>query len=109
MILIKNAEIFAPGAMGRCDILTGGGKILVIEKIIQAGGLATVPGFIDGHQHFTGGGGEGGFHTRTPEMRLSMNTANGVTTAVGLLGIDSLTRSVESLCGNKGVILYLVS
>lgn len=109
MILIKNAEVFAPGAMGRCDILTGGGKILAIEKSIQAGmlpgevevidakGLATVPGFIDGHQHFTGGGGEGGFHTRTPEMRLSMNTANGVTTAVGLLGTDSLTRSVESL------------
>jgi len=109
MILIKNAELFAPGAMGRCDILTGGGKILAIGKSIQAGmlpgevevinagGLAAVPGFIDGHQHFTGGGGEGGFHTRTPEMRLSMNTANGVTTAVGLLGTDSLTRSVESL------------
>ncbi|MCX5880399.1 MAG: beta-aspartyl-peptidase [Deltaproteobacteria bacterium] len=109
MILIKNAEIFAPGEMGRCDILTGGGKILAIEKsiqagmlpgeveIIDAGGLAAIPGFVDGHQHFTGGGGEGGFHTRTPEMRLSMNTANGVTTAVGLLGTDSLTRSVESL------------
>jgi len=109
MILIKNAEVFAPGAMGRCDILTGGGKILAIEKSIQAGvlpgevevieaeGMAAVPGFVDGHQHFTGGGGEGGFHTRTPEMRLSMNTANGVTTAVGLLGTDSLTRSVESL------------
>lgn len=95
--------------MGRCDILTGGGKILAIDKSIQAGmlpgtvevidadGLAAVPGFIDGHQHFTGGGGEGGFHTRTPEMRLSMNTLNGVTTAVGLLGTDSLTRTVESL------------
>jgi beta-aspartyl-dipeptidase (metallo-type) len=89
--------------------LTGGGKILAIDKSIQAGmlpgtvevidadGLAAVPGFIDGHQHFTGGGGEGGFHTRTPEMRLSMNTLNGVTTAVGLLGTDSLTRTVESL------------
>ena len=109
MILIKNAEVYAPAAMGRCDILTGGGKILAVEKsiqtgvlpgeveIIDAGGLAAVPGFVDGHQHFTGGGGEGGFHTRTPEMRLSMNTANGVTTAVGLLGTDSLTRSVESL------------
>ena len=95
--------------MGRCDILTGGGIILAVDKSIQAGvlpgevevidagGLAAVPGFVDGHQHFTGGGGEGGFHTRTPEMRLSMNTANGVTTAVGLLGTDSLTRSVESL------------
>lgn len=109
MILIRNGEIFGPGAMGRGDILVGGGKILAVEKnippgglpgeveILDAGGMATVPGFVDGHQHFTGGGGEGGFHTRTPEMQLSMNTANGVTTAVGLLGTDALTRSVESL------------
>ena len=127
MILIKNAEVFAPGPMGRCDILTGGGKILAIEKSIQAGvlpgeveiidanGLAAVPGFIDGHQHFTGGGGEGGFHTRTPEMRLSMNTANGVTTAVGLLGTDSLTRSVESLYAktqsfnNEGITAFMLT
>jgi len=109
MILIQNGEVFGPRAMGRCDILTGGGKILAVEKGIPAGvlpgavevidarGLAVVPGFVDGHQHFTGGGGEGGFHTRTPEMQLSMNTTNGVTTAVGLLGTDALTRSVESL------------
>jgi dihydroorotase-like cyclic amidohydrolase len=74
MILIKNAAVFAPGALGLCDILIGGGKILAIEisimegvlpgevEIIDAGGLAAVPGFIDGHQHFTGGGGEGGSH-----------------------------------------------
>ena len=109
MIVIQNGELFGPRALGRCDILIGGGTILAIEKSIRAGmlpgevdiidasGLAVVPGFIDGHQHFTGGGGEGGFHTRTPEMQLSMNTANGVTTAVGLLGTDALTRSVESL------------
>lgn len=109
MILIRNGDVFGPRAMGRCDILTGGDKILAVEKSINAGGLpgevevidarglAVVPGFVDGHQHFTGGGGEGGFHTRTPEMQLSMNTAHGVTTAVGLLGTDALTRSVESL------------
>jgi beta-aspartyl-dipeptidase (metallo-type) len=109
MILIRNGEVFGPRALGRRDVLAGGRKILAVEKridpaglpgevdVIDAGGLAVVPGFVDGHQHFTGGGGEGGFHTRTPEMRLSMNTANGVTTAVGVLGTDALTRSVESL------------
>ena len=109
MILIRNGEVFGPRALGRRDVLAGGRKILAVEKridpaglpgeveVIDAGGLAVVPGFVDGHQHFTGGGGEGGFHTRTPEMRLSMNTTNGVTTAVGVLGTDALTRSVESL------------
>ncbi len=109
MILVTNGYIYAPAALGKQDILTGGGKILAIEEnlsadtlpgdveVIDAAGAAVIPGFVDGHQHFTGGGGEGGFHTRTPEMQLSMNTTNGVTTAVGLLGTDSLTRSVESL------------
>ncbi len=109
MIVIKNGDVFGPDALGKCDLLVGGGKVLAIEKkidpkrlpgavrIIDAAGMVVVPGFIDGHQHFTGGGGEGGFHTRTPEMQLSTNIANGVTTAVGLLGTDSLTRSVESL------------
>lgn len=109
MIVIKNGEVFGPEPLSKCDILVGGQEILAIEKKIEPGNLpgeieiinakdmVVVPGFIDGHQHFTGGGGEGGFHTRTPEMGLSMNIANGVTTAVGLLGTDALTRSVESL------------
>jgi len=109
MILIKNSEVFSPAALGKKDVLVGGGKIVAIEKnisktnlpgkveVIDAKGAALIPGFVDGHQHFTGGGGEGGFHTRTPEMTLSMNTLNGVTTAVGLLGTDSLTRTVEDL------------
>lgn len=109
MILIKNGELFAPNPLGKCDLLISGNTILHIARdieptslpghveIIQARDKVITPGFIDGHQHFTGGGGEGGFHTRTPEMQISMNFDHGVTTAIGLLGTDSLTRSVESL------------
>ncbi len=56
MILIKNAEVFAPGAMGRCDILTGGGKILAIDKSIQAGML---PGEVEVIDANRAGGGSG--------------------------------------------------
>lgn len=109
MILIQGGNLFAPQPLGVNDLLIGGDKILAIEKSIDinqlpgavtcvdARGMNIVPGFIDGHQHFTGGGGEGGFQSRTPEMTLSMNIANGVTTAIGLLGTDSLTRTVENL------------
>jgi beta-aspartyl-dipeptidase (metallo-type) len=109
MLVIKNAEIFAPKPFGKLDVLVGGEKVLAMEPCIDpasipgdtdeidASGMLLVPGFIDGHQHFTGGGGEGGFQTRVPELTVSMNFRNGVTTAVGLLGTDSLTRSVENL------------
>ncbi|MDP0489197.1 MAG: beta-aspartyl-peptidase, partial [Fusobacterium sp. JB020] len=44
-----------------------------------------------------GGGGEGSFKTRVPEVNLSDLIKGGVTTVVGLLGTDCLTRSVENL------------
>lgn len=109
MVLVKNGEVFSPEPAGKADILIGGEKILAVEssigasalpgrpRVVDAAGCLVVPGFIDGHQHFTGGGGEGGFPTRVPEMQISHNFLNGVTTAVGLLGTDSLTRSAENL------------
>jgi beta-aspartyl-dipeptidase (metallo-type) len=67
MRILRNAEVFAPQALGKCDILLGGESILAVEKHIEPGRLPgvvevldatnmlVVPGFIDGHQHFTGG------------------------------------------------------
>ncbi len=109
MLLLKNGEVYAPYPLGFRDILIGGDRIVCIDsnidvsssishvETIDASGCIVVPGLIDGHQHFIGGGGEGGFETRTPELQISMNFLNGVTTAIGLLGTDSLTRSLEDL------------
>jgi beta-aspartyl-dipeptidase (metallo-type) len=47
--------------------------------------------------HIAGAGGEGGPATRTPEMQLSHMIEAGVTTVIGCLGTDGLTRSVESV------------
>lgn len=107
MLLLKNADIYAPAAAGRADILVAGGRILRVEPHIQvpasyceqvdATGLAAVPGFIDGHVHIMGGGGEGGYATRTPELALSDAIRGGVTTVVGCLGTDGVTRSLAGL------------
>jgi beta-aspartyl-dipeptidase (metallo-type) len=107
VLLIKNADIYAPAMSGRADILAAGGRILRIEPGIQlpsqyveevdAAGLVAVPGFIDGHVHIMGGGGEGGFATRTPELLLSDAIRGGVTTVVGCLGTDGVTRSPAGL------------
>jgi beta-aspartyl-dipeptidase (metallo-type) len=105
--LIKNVDIYAPAARGRADILAAGGRILRIEpgirlpstyvEEVDGADLVAVPGFIDGHVHITGGGGEGGFATRTPELLLSDAIRGGVTTVVGCLGTDGVTRSPAGL------------
>lgn len=107
MILIKNIEIYDPNYLGKKDILIGGKKILSIKdkidykdnniKIIEGQNKKLIPGFIDQHIHITGGGGEGSFKTRVPEISLSQLTKAGITTLVGLLGTDGVTRSVENV------------
>lgn len=106
MLLIKNAHVYAPEDMGIQDILIAGGCIAEIDthienapymEIVDGCGKRVTPGLIDRHVHVTGGGGEGGFATRTPQIQLSSLIQAGITTVIGLLGTDGITRSVEDL------------
>lgn len=107
MILIKNADVFAPEALGKKDILIAGHRIAHIDdsidlaadyiRTIDAAGKKIIPGIIDRHMHITGGGGEGGMTTRVPEVKASDLINNGITTVVGLLGTDSVTRTLKDL------------
>ena len=107
LLLIKNAEVYAPAPGGTCDLLIGGGKILRMEpniriprkycEVIDGRNHKAVPGFIDGHVHIMGGGGEGGFATRTPGLPLTDAILGGVTTVVGCLGTDGYTRNMAGL------------
>lgn len=47
--------------------------------------------------HITGGGGEGGFTTRTSEITFEEIAESGVTTLVGVLGTDGYARRVEDV------------
>lgn len=106
--LLRNAHVFAPDDRGLCDLLIGAGRVLAVEAagtgldassadVIDLGGRCVVPGFIDGHAHITGGGGESGFASRVPPVPLSRFTANGVTSVVGVLGTDDTTRDTRAL------------
>ena len=107
MILIKNAHVYAPDDLGVKDVLVCGSQIEAVEEnidlnfpscqVIDAKGKILTPGIIDPHVHITGGGGEGSFHTQVPSVKLSELLEGGVTTLVGLLGTDGITRSVENL------------
>ncbi len=84
-----------------------GEKILAIDEeisidwnhlnVIDAAGKLVFPGFVDSLVHITGGGGEGGFDTRTPEVNVTDLTKAGVTTLVAALGTDSISRSLPNL------------
>lgn len=107
LTVLRQAHILAPEDMGCCDVLIAAGKIALIDKHIELSGVPyeeidltghiLTPGLIDNHVHITGGGGEGGYATRTPEIQLSSITLAGVTTVCGLLGTDGTTRSMENL------------
>lgn len=109
LVLWKNCDVYAPTHLGLRDILIEGGQIAAISTDLSAWeqapeivvrdleGAVVCPGFIDLHVHVTGGGGEQGPTSRTPELQLTDFTLNGVTSVVGLLGTDGISRSVENL------------
>lgn len=106
--LIRNAQIFTPEPIKEHDLLIVGKSIAALGdhlslpsfvqgEVIDLDGLYLVPGFIDAHVHITGGGGEAGPSSRTPEIQLSQLTQAGITTVVGCLGTDAVSRSMEEL------------
>ncbi|MDF2548388.1 MAG: beta-aspartyl-peptidase [Anaerosolibacter sp.] len=107
--LIKGGEVYGPHYMGKMNILIVSDKIGAVKKdlsvgddtleieVIDAAGKYVMPGLIDAHVHIIGGGGEGSFRTRTPEIMLSQITLGGVTTVVGCLGTDGTTRDMKGL------------
>ncbi len=109
ILLFKNAELMAPGPLGRQDLVVAGNRIAAIGSdfnlagsnlpvtVIDCADYYLTPGFVDSLVHFIGGGGEGGFATRTPEMQLTDATLGGVTTAIGVLGTDATTRTLTNL------------
>ena len=123
--IIRNAKVYQPEYAGVKDILILGDKIAAVGENLKAyfggaleaeeingEGMAAVPGFIDSHEHILGGGGEGGFHTRTPEAGLKDLTMNGITTVVGCIGTDGVGRDMTALLAkahgleNEGVTTY---
>lgn len=106
--ILRGGECYSPEYMGKKDILLAFERICAVEdeilpgaykgaEIVDCAGKLVCPGIIDQHIHFTGGGGENGPASRVPEIRLCDIISAGVTTAVGLLGVDSITRSLETL------------
>jgi len=116
LTLLLNAEVYGPEPLGRRHLLVGAGKLLwvgeqppelddsLLREVRDLEGQRVIPGIIDAHAHITGGGGESGYSSRIPPVPLHRFTRAGVTTVVGLLGTDDVTRSTASLlAGARGL------
>ncbi|WP_429108029.1 beta-aspartyl-peptidase [Aeromonas media] len=110
LTLIEGAEIHSPAPLGQQDLLVADGRIAWLGKgltvppdwplvRVDGRGHYLVPGLVDPLAHITGGGGEGGFAFRTPELAAGEALKAGVTTLVAALGTDSLTRTPAQVLG----------
>jgi len=109
--VLRNAQVYAPQSLGLKDVFIAGSKIIGVvdagcEFELPSGvevvehdvlGRQLIPGLVDCHAHITGGGGEDGASTKVAAPLAETYFAAGVTSVVGLLGTDDITRSTEEL------------
>lgn len=111
VLLIKGGRVYGPEYLGEKDIVVIGDHVIGIGmfsvddlrglkldiNLIDASGCYVTPGLIDQHVHIIGAGGEGGPQFRTPPIDFNSIVSSGVTSVVGLLGTDGITRSLREL------------
>jgi beta-aspartyl-dipeptidase (metallo-type) len=106
VLLVENGEIYSPAPRGRATVVVAGGRIEKIGDVdassfspqrLDATGCIVTPGLIDGHIHLIGGSGEKGFASASAAITARELLAAGTTTAVGLLGTDTTTKTLPSL------------
>lgn len=107
--LLRRVDVLAPTVLGVQDVLIGGGRILAVGSDLSAvavAGLAEtidlppgrlMPGLIDQHAHFIGGGEGDGPEARMPELGIADFARAGITTAVGLLGSEIEAKTLPLL------------
>ena len=107
--IIKDIEVYAPESLGKKDVVFLFDKIeglydkineinpLIECEVIDGSDYIMFPGLIDSHVHISGGGGEAGFKSRTPEISITDLITSGITTVVGCLGTDNICRNMNNL------------
>ncbi len=107
--LFQNGDLYCPDCRGRGDVLVVGDVIARIAKtipvpkdfsdlqIIDVTDRIITPGIVDQHCHLIGAGGAAGPVSRTREIKIQQIIQAGVTSIVGTLGFDNITRDLKRL------------
>jgi len=108
--LIKGSKIFTPEEIGVQDLLIINNKIVKIDhgispslgldletEVYDGKDKIICPGIIDSHLHLIGGGGGAGFVSRVKEIYIEDIVRFGVTTVVGCLGLDHISKTAKTL------------
>jgi len=106
--LLKNTQCYDPEYKGKRDILIVLDKIAAVEEnidyenlpgtdVYDCTGKIACPGFIDQHLHILGGGGEEGPASSISEISPEDILTAGVSTVVGVLGLDSIGKTIQGL------------
>ena len=115
-VLIRGAHVYAPVDMGTQDVMFAGGRLVRIAprivppsdwddlEEVDGSGKVVTPGLVDPHIHIAGAGGEGGPSTRNYDIQLTQITRWGVTTVVGLLGVDIAVKNITSILARAAAL-----
>jgi beta-aspartyl-dipeptidase (metallo-type) len=109
--LVENGDLYSPSPLGVQSILVINGKIEKIGEIdrraldrlgcdyeaIDATDCFVTPGIIDPHEHLLGGSGEGSLAMQSPMLFLDEIVGAGITTVVGVLGVDTTMKTLSGL------------
>lgn len=122
--LLTGGTVFAPAHLGNADVLLVGSEIAAISPSgeiaaasaaavlgpvteIDCAGALVVPGLVDGHLHILGGGGGQGFASRIPELPADAILEAGITTCVGMPGVDTISKPPAALLARAAALTEL--
>lgn len=111
VIVVEHGDLYTPEPHGADSLLLADSKILKIGQVdrsaldrlgveyevVDASDGYVVPGFIDPHEHLLGSSGEGGLALQSPMLFLTEIVRAGITTVVGVLGVDTTMMTMEGL------------
>ncbi len=92
-ILVAGTKIAKLGSVDTQDVRALG----VDTETIDCSDMYLIPGLIDSQICMVGGSGETGFLSQPPRITIDECIRGGITTTVGAIGVDTLTKTMANL------------